>query len=171
MHRTDDLHCFRSDPLIRWQAIAAALESNPAAWDWAPDNISSWLSQGRVHPAALLVWRRWLLEGSRDQTKSVALLAVLPDALHTDELHELRPGDPRRISRITCRPSADRWQMLDKLSAARLSALSQGSSSHLRMRRHRVGHPRRWYGSHRVRKLRGIGIRRNPRTRAHRLES
>jgi hypothetical protein len=27
MHRADDFHCFRSDPLIRPQAIAAALEN------------------------------------------------------------------------------------------------------------------------------------------------
>jgi hypothetical protein len=33
MHRTDDLHCFRSDPPIRRQTIAAALETNQAASD------------------------------------------------------------------------------------------------------------------------------------------
>ena len=72
---------------------------------------------------------------------------------------------------LISRPPADRWQMLDNLPAARLSALAHGSSSHLRMRGHRVGLPGRWYGSHRVRKLRAVGIRRNPRTRARRLES
>jgi hypothetical protein len=94
MHRTDDFHCFRSDPLIRWQAIAAALESNPDAWDWALANIERWLSQGRLHPAPLLEWRQWLLEGTGDPAKRAALLDVLrrpPADAHQDQLRSCSP--------------------------------------------------------------------------------
>lgn len=94
MNSTDDFHCFRSDPLIRWQGIAAALETNPAAWEWALANIERWLSQGRVHPAPLLEWRQWLLEGSREQSKREALLQALrhpPEDAHQDQLRSCSP--------------------------------------------------------------------------------
>jgi hypothetical protein len=94
VRRTDDFHCFRADPLIRWQAIAAALETNPAAWDWALANIERWLSQARLHPAPLLEWRQWLLEGCRDPESRAALLEVLrrpPADAHHDQLRSCSP--------------------------------------------------------------------------------
>ena len=94
MNRTEDFHCFRSDPLIRWQAIAAALETNQAAWDWALANVERWLSQGRLHPAPLLEWRQWLLDGSQDPAKRAALLEVLrrpPEDALEDQLRSCSP--------------------------------------------------------------------------------
>jgi len=49
-----DYHCFRADPLERWQGIAAVLEAQPEAWEWAQANIERWLAQGRLHPAPLM---------------------------------------------------------------------------------------------------------------------
>lgn len=94
MNRTDDFHCLRSDPLIRWQAIAAALETNQAAWDWALANVERWLSLGRLHPAPLLEWRQWLLDGSQDPAKRAALLEVLrrpPEDARQDQLRSCSP--------------------------------------------------------------------------------
>lgn len=89
-----DFHCFRSNPLIRWQGIADALEKDPAAWEWALANIERWLSQGRVHPAPLLEWRQWLMEGSQEQAKREALLELLrhpPVDAHQDQLRSCSP--------------------------------------------------------------------------------
>lgn len=72
-----DFHCFRSDPIDRWRGIAAVLESQPEAWEWALANIERWLSQGFLHPAPLLEWRQRLIEGAQARAKREALLAAL----------------------------------------------------------------------------------------------
>ena len=38
-----DFHCLRTEPLERWRGIAAALEAQPEAWEWALANIHRWL--------------------------------------------------------------------------------------------------------------------------------
>lgn len=94
MNRSDDFHCFRTDPLIRWQGIAAALESNPDAWEWALANIERWLAQGRLHPAPLLEWREWLLAGCQEQAQRQVLLEALrhpPADAHQDQLRSCSP--------------------------------------------------------------------------------
>jgi hypothetical protein len=94
MMNAPDFHCFRSDPLEQWRGIAAALEAQPEAWEWALANIQRWLAQGRVHPAPLLEWRHWLLEGCKDQEKRHVLLEALrqpaSDA-HDDQLRACSP--------------------------------------------------------------------------------
>jgi hypothetical protein len=64
MNRINDFHCFRSDPPIRRRAIAAALESNPAVWDWALNNIGRFFSRHRVHTTSMQEWRQWLLRAA-----------------------------------------------------------------------------------------------------------
>ena len=66
MSVTDDFHCFRINPQTRWQAIARVLETDDSSWNWALENITRWLSQGRLHPAPLMEWQRCLRE-ARDQ--------------------------------------------------------------------------------------------------------
>lgn len=94
MMNASDFHCFRSEPLVRWRGIAAVLETQPEAWEWALGNIERWLAQGRLHPAPLLEWRQWLLEGRRDQTKRAELLEALrqpPADAHEDQLRSCSP--------------------------------------------------------------------------------
>jgi hypothetical protein len=89
-----DFHCFRSDPLERWRGIAAVLEAQPEAWEWAQANIERWLAQCRLHPAPLLEWRQWLLEGCREKTKREALIRALrlpPADAHEDQLRCCSP--------------------------------------------------------------------------------
>jgi hypothetical protein len=89
-----DFHCFRSDPLTRWRGIAEVLEAQPEAWEWALANINRWLARGRVHPAPLLEWRQWLLQGREDQNKRGAMLEPLrhpPADAHQDQLRACSP--------------------------------------------------------------------------------
>jgi hypothetical protein len=89
-----DFHCLRTDPLERWRGIAAALETQPEAWEWALANIQRWLAQSRVHAAPLLEWRHWLLEGRKDQGKRHALLEALREPAsdtHDDQLRACSP--------------------------------------------------------------------------------
>jgi hypothetical protein len=94
MINTSDFHYFRSEPLVRWRGIAAVLETQPEAWEWALENIQRWLAQGRLHPAPLLEWREWLLEGRKEQAKRAALLEALrypPANAHEDQLRSCSP--------------------------------------------------------------------------------
>ena len=89
-----DFHCFRSDPLVRWRRIAAVLEAQPEAWEWARANIERWLSQGRLHPAPLLEWQQWLQQGCQEPAKREALLEALrhpPTDAHQDQLRSCSP--------------------------------------------------------------------------------
>ena len=89
-----DFHCFRSDPVERWRGIAAVLETQPEAWAWAQANIERWLAQGRLHPAPLLEWQQWLMEGCREQANRQALLETLrhpPADAHQDQLRSCSP--------------------------------------------------------------------------------
>jgi UPF0176 protein len=38
----------------------------------SPSDVQRWLAQGRLHPAPLLEWRHWLLEGCKDQEKRMS---------------------------------------------------------------------------------------------------
>ena len=94
MNTSHDFHCFRTDPLVHWRSIANALETNPAAWDWALANIERWLSQGRLHPAPLLAWKAWLEKGSQEQHERQSLLESLrqpPVDAHQDQLRSCSP--------------------------------------------------------------------------------
>ena len=103
MNPSEDYHCFRTDPLVRWKGIADVLEADPAAWDWALANIGRWLAAGRLHSAPLLEWRQ-LLVNCRDHpaSKSTFLEALRhpPADSHHDQLRSCAPfvGGPFRIS-------------------------------------------------------------------------
>ena len=101
MSSSKDYHCFRTDPQVRWQGIVAVLETNPAAWDWALDNIGRWLAHGRLHPAPLLEWRQRLLVARTGAAPRTALLEDLrhpPADAHHDQLRSCSPfiGGPFR---------------------------------------------------------------------------
>jgi len=94
MNTTHDFHCFRSDPVARWRGIAEALETNPAAWEWALTNIERWLAHGRLHPGPLMEWRQCLLESRHEPSKRDALLDALrhpPENAHQDQLRSCSP--------------------------------------------------------------------------------
>ena len=91
---TEDFHLHRTDPLVRWRGIADVLEASPEAWEWALANIERWLAQGGLHPAPLLEWRQWLLEGRSERAKRDALLEALrtpPVDAHQDQLRSCSP--------------------------------------------------------------------------------
>ncbi len=103
MHATDDFHCFRADPVVRWQGIARVLETDPSAWDWALENIARWLSQGRLHPAPLIEWQHRLLEARHDSGFRQSLLQTMrtaPADVQQDQLRSCSPfiGGPFRDS-------------------------------------------------------------------------
>ena len=92
--KTDDFHCFRLDPQVRWQGIADVLEHDPSSWDWALANIERWLGQGKVHPEPLLEWRRVLLDGRSNKESKNSLLESLrlpPVDAHQDQLRSCSP--------------------------------------------------------------------------------
>ena len=94
MKKSDDFHCFRTDPQARWTAIAGVLEFDPAASDWALANIARWLAQGRLHPAPLLEWRRILLAARKDETMRLSLSQTLrnpPLDAHQEQLRACSP--------------------------------------------------------------------------------
>jgi hypothetical protein len=100
---TEDFHLHRTDPLVRWRGIADVLEASPEAWEWALANIERWLAQGGLHPAPLLEWRQWLLEGRSERAKRDALLKALrtpPRDAHHDQLRSCSPfvGGPFRAA-------------------------------------------------------------------------
>jgi hypothetical protein len=90
----DDFHCFRTDPAVRWQAIAVILESSPKAWDWAFANIERWLAAGRLHPAPLEEWRSLLSSARVSSSAREAFLAGLqrpPADAWQDQLRSCAP--------------------------------------------------------------------------------
>ncbi len=103
MNPPDDFHCFRAEPQLRWQGIAAVLEADPTSWDWALANIGRWLAHGRLHPAPLLEWRERLLQARDGAGPRTALLEALrhpPADAHHDQLRSCSPfiGGPFRTA-------------------------------------------------------------------------
>jgi hypothetical protein len=102
---TEDFHLFRTDPLVHWRGIANVLETRPEAWEWALSNIERWLAQGGLHPAPLLEWRQWLLEGRNERARRDAMLEALrtpPVDAHQDQLRSCSPfvGGPFRAATV-----------------------------------------------------------------------
>lgn len=95
MNRSDDFHCFRPvSPEARWESIATVLEAEPAAWDWALENIERWLAQRRLHPTPLLEWRQRLLQCRREVGERHALLETFrhpPANAHEAQLRSCSP--------------------------------------------------------------------------------
>lgn len=100
---TEDFHCFRTDPAVRWRRIADVLEMSSEGWDWALANIQRWMDQGGLHPGPLKEWR-CLLEKARDDKSDrdvfLKQLREAPVGALNEQLRSCSPfvGGPFRFS-------------------------------------------------------------------------
>lgn len=94
MQTSDDFHCFRTDPLIRWQGVADVLERDAAAWTWALANIGRWQAAGRLHPWPLTEWKSRILKSQECPAYRRELLETMrlpPQGGKEDQLRSCSP--------------------------------------------------------------------------------
>lgn len=87
-----DPHLFRADRTKLWAAIARKVAADPALLAGPLDNISRWLTRGRLHSAPLLEWRELLLQAQASKQGLENLLALLSaDDVRAERLKSCSP--------------------------------------------------------------------------------